>query len=144
MVAGYLIGTLFCRRLVSRGLQLAIQTGALLQIGAGVALAAGALTGLHVPAAIVLPMFVFGVSHGLIQSPAQSGAVAPFKHAAGAAAALLGFLMMACAAAVGVWIGASYDGTVYPLTLTIAACSIVTATATFTLVRSNGDVSRHG
>lgn len=143
MVAGYLLGTLICRRLVSRGLQRAVQTGALLQLGAGAVLAAGALAGVHVAPAIVMPMFVFGVSHGVIQSPAQSGAVAPFRHAAGAAAALLGFLMMACAAAVGVWIGASYDGTVYPLTLTIAACSFVTAMLALTLVRRDGDVSHH-
>jgi MFS transporter, DHA1 family, multidrug resistance protein len=143
MVAGYLVGTLICRRLVSRGLQPAIQAGALLQLGAGVALAAGALSGLHVAAAIVLPMIAFGVSHGLIQAPAQAGAVAPFRHAAGAAAALLGFLMMACAAAIGVWIGMSYNGTVYPLTLTIATCSAVTALVAFTLVRWHGDVSHH-
>lgn len=143
MVAGYLVGTLICRRLVSRGLQFTIQAGALLQLGAGAALAAGALAGLHVAAAIVLPMFFFGVSHGLVQAPAQAGAVAPFRHAAGAAAALLGFLMMTCAATIGVWIGKSYDGTVYPLTLTIAACSVVTALVAFTLVRRHGDVSHH-
>ena len=48
---------------------------------------------------------------GIIQAPAQSGAVAPFRHTAGAAAALLGFCMMAVAAAVGVWIGIGYNGT---------------------------------
>lgn len=143
MVAGYLVGTLACRRLVNRGLQRAIETGAAVQLAAGAALAACALAGWHVAVAIVLPMFVFGASHGLIQSPAQSGAVAPFRNAAGAAAALLGFLMMVAAAAVGVWIGASYDGTVYPLTLTIAACSVVTATTAFTLLRRHGDVSHH-
>lgn len=143
MVAGYLVGTLICRRLVHRGLQHVIQAGALLQFAAGATLAAAALAGWHVTAAIVVPMFAFGVSHGLVQAPAQAGAVAPFRHAAGAAAALLGFLMMGCAAAVGVWIGASYNGTVYPLTLTIAACSVVTATAAFTLVRRHGDVSHH-
>jgi DHA1 family bicyclomycin/chloramphenicol resistance-like MFS transporter len=89
-------------------------------------------------------MCAFGASHGLILSPAQSGAMAPFRQAAGAAAALLGFLMMACAAAVGIWIGASFNGTVYPLTLTIAACSGITATVSFTLVRRHGDVSQHG
>jgi DHA1 family bicyclomycin/chloramphenicol resistance-like MFS transporter len=143
MVAGYLVGTLACRRLVNRGLQHVIQAGAVVQLTAGTALAAAALAGWHVAAAIVLPMFVFGISHGMIQSPAQSGAVAPFRHAAGAAAALLGFLMMVAAAAVGVWIGASYNGTVYPLTLTIAACSVVTATTAFTLLRRHGDVSEH-
>ena len=32
---------------------------------------AAALAGWHVAAAIVLPMFVYGVSHGMIQSPAR-------------------------------------------------------------------------
>jgi DHA1 family bicyclomycin/chloramphenicol resistance-like MFS transporter len=89
-------------------------------------------------------MFVFGVSHGIIQAPAQSGAVAPFRHTAGAAAALLGFCMMAVAAAVGVWIGIGYNGTVYPLTLTIAGCAAVCCFVAFTLVRRDGDVSHHG
>jgi MFS transporter, DHA1 family, multidrug resistance protein len=144
MVAGYLVGTLICRRLVLRGLQTTIQTGALLQLLAGTALAAMALAGLHVAAAITVPMFVFGVSHGIIQAPAQSGAVAPFRHTAGAAAALLGFCMMAVAAVVGVWIGIGYNGTVYPLTLTIAGCAAVCCFIAFTLVRRDGDVSHHG
>jgi MFS transporter, DHA1 family, multidrug resistance protein len=143
MVAGYLIGTLICRRLINRGLQLTIQAGAVLQLASGIALVAAALAEVHVAPAIVLPMFFFGISHGLIQPAAQSGAVAPFKHAAGAASALLGFLMMVCAAAIGIWIGASYDGTVYPLTLTIAACSVVSAAVAFTLVRRHGDISHH-
>lgn len=144
MVAGYLVGTLICQRLVRRGLQATIQTGAVLQLLAGVALAAMALAGWHVPAAITLPMFVFGASHGIIQAPAQSGAIAPFRHAAGAAAALLGFCMMAVAATVGVWIGVSYNGTVYPLTLTIAFCAVVCCVVAFTLVRRDGDVAHHG
>jgi DHA1 family bicyclomycin/chloramphenicol resistance-like MFS transporter len=143
MVAGYLVGTLICRRLVNRGLQLTIQAGALLQAASGAALLGCALAGLHVAAAITAPMFVFGVSHGVIQSPSQSGAVAPFRHAAGAAAALLGFFMMSCAAAISVWMGASYDGTVYPLTMTIAVCSAVSCLVAFTLVRRDGDVSHH-
>ena len=143
MVAGYLLGTLFCRRMVARGLQTVVQAGAVLQLAAGVALAACALAGLRGWVPIVAPMFVFGISHGMIQSPAQSGAVAPFKRNAGAAAALLGFFMMLVAAAVGTWIGASYDGTVFPLTLTIAACAICTCIAALTEVRRHGDVSHH-
>jgi DHA1 family bicyclomycin/chloramphenicol resistance-like MFS transporter len=143
MVAGYLIGTVICRRLVQRGLQATVQIGALLQLLAGGLLAALALAGVHGPIAISGPMFVFGMSHGLIQAPAQSGAVAPFRHSAGAAAALLGFCMMTVAAIVGAWIGASYNGTVYPLTLTIAACATSCCLAAFTLVRRDGDVSHH-
>ncbi len=145
MVAGYLIGTVICRRLLARyGIQRTVTIGATLQAATGVMMAALALGGVHVPAALGGPIFFLGVSHGLIQPPVQSGAVAPFPHAAGAAAALLGFTMMLIAAGVGIWIGASYNGTVYPLTLTICACGLASAAIAFTLVRKDGDISRHG
>jgi DHA1 family bicyclomycin/chloramphenicol resistance-like MFS transporter len=145
MVAGYLVGTLVCRRLLPRhGMQRTIATGAMLQVIAGLAMAVLALAGVHVPAAITVPMFFYGLSHGIVQPPSQSGAVAPFPGNAGAAAAMLGFSMMLIAACVGAWMGASYNGTVYPLTLTIAACSLATALVAFTLVRRHGDVTHHG
>ena len=145
MVAGYLVGTLFCRRLLPRhGMQRTIAVGASLQVLSGFTMAALALAGVHLPAAIAVPMFFYGLSHGIVQPPAQSGAVAPFPGNAGAAAALLGFSMMLIAACVGAWMGASYNGTVYPLTLTVAACSLATALIAFTLVRRHGDVAHHG
>ena len=145
MVAGYLIGTVICRRLLSAyGIQRTVVIGATLQAAAGIAMAALALGGAHVPAALGGPIFFLGISHGLIQPPVQSGAVAPFPHAAGAAAALLGFTMMLIAAVVGIWIGASYNGTVYPLTLTICACGLASAAIAFTLVRKDGDITAHG
>lgn len=145
MVVGYLVGTVICRRLLAmHGIQRTVCTGASLQAAAGVTMAALALGGVHVPIAIGAPMFFIGLSHGLIQPPVQSGAVAPFPHAAGAAAALLGFLMMLVATFVGVWIGASYNSTVYPLTLTICACGLASAAIAFTLVRKDGDIAAHG
>jgi DHA1 family bicyclomycin/chloramphenicol resistance-like MFS transporter len=145
MVAGYLVGTLICRRVLPRrGMQRTIAFGAALQVCAGLAMAGLALGGVHVPVAISAPMFLYGLSHGIVQPPSQAGAVAPFPGNAGAAAALLGLVMMLIAACVGAWIGASYDGTVYPLTLTIAACSLATALVSFTLVRRHGDVAHHG
>ncbi len=145
MVVGYLVGTVICRRLLAmHGIQRTVCTGASLQAAAGVTMAALALGGVHVPIAIGAPMFFIGLSHGLIQPPVQSGAVAPFPHAAGAAAALLGFLMMLVATFVGVWIGASYNSTVYPLTLTICACGLASAAIAFTLVRKDGDITAHG
>jgi DHA1 family bicyclomycin/chloramphenicol resistance-like MFS transporter len=145
MVAGYLIGTLVCRRIVARaGIQRAVMTGAAVQCAAGLVLAALAPAGVHHAAAIVAPMIVFGVSHGIVQAPAQAGAVAPFPHSAGAAAALLGFLMMGVAAAIGFWIGASYNGTVYPLTLTIGACALTSALIASRWVRRDGNVSHLG
>jgi DHA1 family bicyclomycin/chloramphenicol resistance-like MFS transporter len=145
MVAGYLVGTLLCRRLVGeRGLQRTLTVGAQVQAAAGAVMAALALAGIHHPLAIVLPMFVVGASHAMVQMPAQSGAVAPFPHAAGAASALMGCIMMGVATLIGGWLGASYNGTVYPLTLTIASCAVATLLIAVTLVRRDGDVSQHG
>jgi DHA1 family bicyclomycin/chloramphenicol resistance-like MFS transporter len=145
MVTGYMIGTVICRRFLARfGIQRTVYAGATLQAATGVVMAALALGGIHVPAALGGPIFFLGVSHGLIQPPVQSGAIAPFPHAAGAAAALLGFTMMLIAAGVGIWIGASYNATVYPLTLTICGCGLASAVIAFTLVRKDGDISRHG
>lgn len=145
MVAGYLVGTLVCRRTVARhGLQHTVCAGAALQALAGIAMAALVAAGVHLPASIVVPMFFYGIAHGMIQPPAQAGAVAPFPHSAGAAAALMGFVMMAAAALVGFWIGASYDGTMAPLAYTICAASAASALIAFTVVRRDGDVSAHG
>lgn len=145
MVLGYVIGTLICRWLLAKhGIQRTVYTGATLQAAAGITMATLALAGVHVPAAIGVPMFFVGISHGLIQPPVQSGAVAPFAHAAGAAAALLGFTMMLVATCIGIWIGASYNGTVYPLTLTICACGFASAAIAFTFVRKDGDIAAHG
>jgi MFS transporter, DHA1 family, multidrug resistance protein len=145
MVAGYLVGTLICRRLLARhGLQRTIAFGASLQLAAGTALVAGALAGLHRPLAITLPMVAFGIGHGLLQPPAQAGAVAPFPHAAGAAAALMGFTMMVVATGIGIWIGVSYTGSVYPLTFTIFGCALASFAIAHTLVARDGNVARHG
>jgi len=145
MVAGYLVGTLVCRRLVARrGLQRTICAGAALQAAAGGAMAALVAAGVHVAASIVVPMFFYGIAHGMIQPPAQAGAMAPFPHSAGAATALMGFVMMVAAALVGFWIGVSYDGTMMPLAYTICAASATSAVIAFTLVRRHGDVAAHG
>ncbi|MEP6609144.1 MAG: multidrug effflux MFS transporter [Burkholderiaceae bacterium] len=145
MVSGYMAGTLICRRLLPRyGIQRTVRIGATLQATSGVVMAALALGGVHVPIAIGAPLIFLGISHGIIQPPVQSGAIAPFAHAAGAAASLLGFVMMLIAAGVGIWIGASYNGTVYPLTLTICACTLVSVTIAFTFVRRDGDIAAHG
>ena len=145
MVAGYLIGTLICRWLVARaGLQQTVMAGAALQAAAGLAMALLVAAGGHVPASIVAPMFFYGIAHGMIQPPAQAGAMAPFPHSAGAATALMGFVMMVTASLVGVWIGASYDGTLVPLALTICAASLASALIAFTVVRWHGDVAAHG
>jgi DHA1 family bicyclomycin/chloramphenicol resistance-like MFS transporter len=145
MVAGYLAGTVICRWLVARrGLQFTVCAGAAVQAAAGLAMALLVAAGVHVPATIVAPMFFYGAAHGMIQPPAQAGAMAPFPHSAGAATALLGVVMMGVASLVGVWIGASFDGTLAPLAYTICAAALASALVAFTLVRRHGDVDAHG
>ncbi len=65
---------------------------------------------------------------------------APSRQPAGA----LGFCMLVVAAAIGVWIGIGYNGTVYPLTLTIAGCAFICCVVAFTGVRCDGEVAHHG
>jgi DHA1 family bicyclomycin/chloramphenicol resistance-like MFS transporter len=143
-VAGYILGAFATRRLVPRiGLQRTIITGAVLQCAAGLTMAALALAGVATVAAVIARCVFFFVAHGLIQPSAQSGAVAPFPRTAGAAAAMLGFIMMLTAAAVGYWIGASFDGSTRPLSLTIGAASTVSLLVALLLVRRDGDVSHH-
>lgn len=145
MVAGYLCGTLVCRQVLPRaGMQRTIQLGGAVQLAAGALIAAFALAGWHRPAAIIGPMVIFGLSHGIVQPAAQAGAVAPFPRSAGAAAALLGFVMMGSASLIGMWMGFSFNNTVYPLALTMAAIAVITALAGWHFVRLHGDISAHG
>jgi DHA1 family bicyclomycin/chloramphenicol resistance-like MFS transporter len=144
MVTGYIVGTLLCRRLVQNGLAATVRVGAALQVAAGTALVLPALAGHASVVAIAAPMTLFGVSHGLINPAAQAGAVAPFGHAAGRASALLGVVMMSLAALIGLVIGASYDGSVRPMAVTIAACAAVTGALAATRVRRHGEVAHHG
>jgi DHA1 family bicyclomycin/chloramphenicol resistance-like MFS transporter len=84
-----------------------------------------AAAGVHHWAALLLPQFAYFAAHGIVFPCAQAGSVAPFERRAGAAAGLFGFLLMVAAAAIGLWIGASWNGTVYPLVFTVAACALV-------------------
>jgi len=131
-VIGYLIGTIACRRLLAqRGIVRTLRFSGAVSATGGGAMAALALAGVEHWAAILLPQFVFMFAHGMNFPCAQAGAVAPFPRQAGAAAGVLGFLTMVVAALVGWWIGASNNGTTYPLALTIAAAGLVVLTASW-------------
>jgi DHA1 family bicyclomycin/chloramphenicol resistance-like MFS transporter len=70
--------------------------------------------------AILVPQFIYFFAHGILFPGAMAGVVHPFPRRAGAAAGMFGFISMLIAALVGMWIGFSDNGTVYPLALTIA------------------------
>jgi DHA1 family bicyclomycin/chloramphenicol resistance-like MFS transporter len=88
-------------------------------------MAAFASMRVHHWVALLIPQFVYMMSHGINFPCAMSGCVAPFPRHAGAAAGMFGFLTTVVAAGIGVWIGASHDGTLVPLTFTIAAAGLV-------------------
>lgn len=125
-VSGYLIGTIACRRLLAaRSLERTMRFGAALALGAGLAMTALAAAGVHHWAALIVPQFAYFMAHGINFPCAQVGSVAPFARRAGAAAGLFGFLLMVAASLIGLWIGVSWNGTVYPLVLTVAAAAAV-------------------
>lgn len=125
-VSGYLLGTLACRRLLTRiGLARAMTVGTGLSLFAGLLFAALVLAGIQHWAVVVLCQFLTMGAHGINFPCAQSGAVAPFPREAGAAAGLLGFFTMLAALVAGTWVGISHDGTLLPLALTTATVCVL-------------------
>ena len=113
----YLSGTFLCRRLLVRyGVRRTVAIAGGLSVTGGTAMGVMALAGVQSGWAIAVPHAIFMLGHGIHQPCGQSGAVGPFPHAAGAASALNGFLMMVVAFAIGQWLGTHMDGTVLPLT----------------------------
>lgn len=121
-VSGYMTGTLICRRLL-----MTITGAQALHIGTACALAGGCFfliatwLGLWHWSMVVLSMFITMASHGIIFPVTQAGAVAPFPKQAGTAAGLMGSIMMLCAFIVGSLVGATHNGTLYPMAV-ISCC----------------------
>lgn len=145
VVSGYLIGSTVCRHLIPRrGLVRTLRLAAWLSLAAGTLMAGLALAGVHHPLALMVPQFVYTLAHGLHQPCAQVGAIAAFPQRAGTASALSGFVGMSLAFAVGYWIGWSFDGTVYPLALTVAFWAAAVAAAALLLVPRHAHTSHGG
>jgi DHA1 family bicyclomycin/chloramphenicol resistance-like MFS transporter len=139
----YILGTLLCRRLLPRfGVRRSVALAGGLTLTAGTLMGGLSLAGVTNAWALVLPFHLFMLAHGVHQPCSQSGAVAPFPHAAGAASALNGFLMMLAAFGMGGWIGLHLDGTAHALTHGIWFWSVVIALAAWTLVQRHGELRR--
>ena len=141
VVIGYIIGTVVAGRLSRRlGIDRLIAVGAGIGVGGGALLLALALadtprSGLAGALLIVGPMLVFMIGVGLVLPNSIAGAIGPFPRAAGAASALLGFVQMTVAAAIGIAVAALYDGSSAPMTATIAAVAVGVLLAFTLLVR---------
>lgn len=145
MSLSYIVGTLICRRLLPRlGVRRTVALAGACTVTAGTLIGGLALAGVQHVMAIMLPFYLFMLAHGVHQPCGQSGAVGPFPHAAGAASALSGFLMMVAAFFMGGWLGRSLAsvadgaGTVLPLTNGIWFWSVVIAGIAWTLVQRHG------
>ena len=136
----YILGTFACRRLLPRfGVRRSVAMAAVLTLAGGLLTAALAWAGVRSVWAILLPFYLIILAHGVHQPCSQSGAVGPFPGAAGAASALNGFLMMLAAFAMGGWLGAYMDGTVFPMVHGILFWSVCIALTAWTLVQKYGE-----
>ena len=140
----YILGTFLCRYWLPRlGVRHAVALAGGLSLSGGTLMAGMALAGWHNVWAILVPQCLFMLGHGIHQPCSQSGAVGPFPQAAGAASALNGFFMMVAAFAMGGWLGAYLDGTVYPMVFGIWFWSVLIALTAWTLVQKHGKSSEH-
>lgn len=136
----YIAGTLLCRRWLPRhGVPGTICRASLFSLVGGVLMGALALAGVQTVWAIIVPLTLVMVAHGVHQPCGQTGAIGPFPQAAGAASALNGFVQMVVAFCVGGWLGfALEDRSTRPLALGIAFWGVVLAVLAWTLVRRHG------
>jgi MFS transporter, DHA1 family, multidrug resistance protein len=136
----YIVGTVLCRRLLLRhGLRGAVKRGAVFSLAGGLGMAALSLAGVHSVWAVIPPMLLFAIGHGVNQPCGQAGAVGPFPEKAGTAASMSGFLMMVTAFCAGLVLGRSINGTVFPLTLGVGFFSVALASVAWTLVQRDGE-----
>lgn len=143
----YIIGTFLCRWLLPRlGVRRTVALAGLCTLTAGTLMGVLALAGIRNVAAIILPYYLFAMAHGVHQPCGQSGCVSPFPHAAGAASAMSGFLMMVFAFVMGGWLGRSLAGiadgrgSVLPLTNGVWFWCVCIALIAWTLVQRHGAV----
>jgi len=117
-VSGYMGGTIVCRRLLSRiGGSRAFRLGSALSLLTGLGFLGAVAAGIAHWALVLAAMFLTMGAHGINFPIAQSGAVSPFPQQAGTAAGLMGALYMGVAFVVGTVVGATHNGTLYPLAL---------------------------
>lgn len=136
----YITGTFVCRRMLVRfGLSKSVMLAACLSLTGGTLMAVLAWAQVQTVWAIMLPMAIYMLGHGVHQPCGQAGAVGPFPQSAGAASAMNGFLMMLVAFIMGGWLGKHMDGTTLPLVMGVWVSSLVLVATAWTLVPKYGE-----
>jgi DHA1 family bicyclomycin/chloramphenicol resistance-like MFS transporter len=129
-VSGYLAGTLVCRRLLPKlGMTATFRVGTSLSLAAGALFLTAVAAGIAHWSLMLAAMFLSMGAHGINFPIAQSGSVSPFPQQAGTAAGLMGALFMAVAFAVGTIVGATHNGTLYPLAIIVCVLGALVFTA---------------
>ena len=143
MSLSYIVGTFWCRWLLRRtSVHRTVGLAAVLTITGGVSMLVLAYAGQgqdwYGAWAVMVPMYIFMIGHGVHQPCGQSGAVAPFPHRAGTASALNGFLMMLGAFFMGAWLGAHMDQPVFALAHGLFLWAVVITAVAWTAVQRHG------
>ncbi|MDH5555971.1 MAG: MFS transporter, partial [Alphaproteobacteria bacterium] len=143
-VTGYIAGTMFSARVVMRmGIERMVVSGAVICALSGLVMALLALGGVQTIWAVLGPMMLFCAGVGLVMPNSMAGAIGPFPTMAGASSALLGFIQMIFAAAVGIGVGAAFDGTARPMAVTIAIMGTGALAAYWMMVRGGEAAESH-
>jgi DHA1 family bicyclomycin/chloramphenicol resistance-like MFS transporter len=136
----YITGTLLCRRWIPRlGLAGAVGRAGWISLAACIALLVLAWQDQPGVLAVMAPVWLYALGHGVHMPCGQAGAVGPFPKAAGSASALAGFVTAATAFGIGLWLGRSLDGTVRPFALAMGTAAAATVLVAWTLVRRHGE-----
>jgi len=136
VAVGIMTGSFVTSRLAGRvpGDRL-IMAGTGLGAAAGLVMALLAQSGVTGVVAVIAPMFFFSLGLGLANPNAVAGAVAPYPHMAGLAAAGLGVIQMTGSALYGITVGHLSDGTAGPMAVAIASAGAA-AFLSYWLLRS--------
>ena len=143
MSLSYIVGTFGCRWMLRRtSVHRTVGIAAMFTITGGVSMAALAYAGQgqdwYGAWAVMVPMYIFMIGHGVHQPCGQSGAVAPFPQRAGTASALNGFLMMLGAFFMGSWLGTHMDRPVFALAHGLLLWAVFITCVAWTAVQRHG------
>lgn len=124
---GYWCGTIVCRRHLHRhGIDRTVRLGANASFAACLTFPLLVVGGFAHWATLLFTQCLVMLAHGINFPCAQVAAVAPFPSNAGAAAALMGAIVILFSFVVGMLVGATYDGTPYPIGMALTVIGLLT------------------
>jgi MFS transporter, DHA1 family, multidrug resistance protein len=133
----YILGTMWCRRMLSRMAPYqATRTASWFHLAGGIITFIPAVFYEPWLPAMLVGQFLFSIGHGVVQPCAQAGAVADSPLYAGRAAALSGFSMMVVAFVIGQTISPFLTYGAWPLVVSISIGAPLLALFAHTALRS--------